>query len=267
MNLIIITVNLNDSSGLSKTLSSLTPIRSIIYEHIIVDGNSDDDSYAISKQYKSRSSYAVRIIHEPDKGIYDAMNKGINLIKNNVNKKYILFLNSGDEFSCSDLEYFKKTLKCKAELILYNARVVYNENSYIRPLNQSNNFYQKETPVHQSVLFNLSKLRSKQYDLSFKVQADSKLIYEFIKESNNIKYFPIVICNFYYGGLSSNYLNYRKCIQQLAEQIFIMTTLNNKGMLFVLRQFIFMNFKYFLTKILGEDIFSKLHFYLIRKKL
>jgi putative colanic acid biosynthesis glycosyltransferase len=267
MNLIIITVNLNDSRGLCKTFNSVYPIRSMITEHIIVDGKSIDNSYPIAKQYKSRSSYAVRIIHEPDKGIYDAMNKGINLIRKGINKKYVLFLNSGDEFSCSELEYFKKTLKYNAELIFYNARVVYNDISYIRPRNQSNNFYEKETPVHQSVLFNLSKLRGKQYDLSFKVQADSKLIYELIKESNDIKYFPIVICNFYYGGLSSNYLNYRKCIQQLAEQIFIMTTLNKKAMLFILTQFIFMNFKYFLRKVLGERIFAKFHFFLIRRKL
>ena len=86
----IITINKNDAKGLEKTLESIWKKQSFKdFEHIIIDGASTDNSINIIKKYASHLSYWVS---EPDKGIYNAMNKGIIKAKGN----YLLFLNSGD---------------------------------------------------------------------------------------------------------------------------------------------------------------------------
>lgn len=85
----IITVNLNNALGLHKTIESIINQTFIDYEYIIIDGDSTDGSVELIKEYTNKIAYWVS---EPDKGIYNAMNKGI--LK--ANGKYCLFLNSGD---------------------------------------------------------------------------------------------------------------------------------------------------------------------------
>lgn len=86
----IITVNLNDAAGLHKTLVSVWERQSFSdFEHIVIDGASTDGSVEVIKEYADRLAYWVS---EPDKGIYNAMNKGIAAAKG----EYLLFLNSGD---------------------------------------------------------------------------------------------------------------------------------------------------------------------------
>lgn len=85
----IITVNFNNYKGLRKTIESVISQTFIDYEYIIIDGGSSDESVDIIKQYEDKINYWIS---EPDKGIYNAMNKGIIVSKGD----YIQFLNSGD---------------------------------------------------------------------------------------------------------------------------------------------------------------------------
>lgn len=89
MKLSIITVNLNDKTGLEKTITSVISQSFSDFEFIIIDGESTDGSIDIINQYKSKISYWVS---EKDSGIYNAMNKGIRQAKG----EYLYFLNSGD---------------------------------------------------------------------------------------------------------------------------------------------------------------------------
>lgn len=89
MKLSIITVNLNDKTGLEKTIKSVISQSFSDFEFIIIDGESTDGSIDIINQYKSKISYWVS---EKDSGIYNAMNKGIRQAKG----EYLYFLNSGD---------------------------------------------------------------------------------------------------------------------------------------------------------------------------
>ena len=84
----IITVNYNNASGLKKTIESVVDQSFSDLEYIIVDGGSTDNSIEVAKDY----SRINKIISEPDKGVFDAQNKGINASTG----KYLLFLNSGD---------------------------------------------------------------------------------------------------------------------------------------------------------------------------
>ena len=91
----IITVNLNNKSGLEKTIQSVSQQNYKDYEHIIIDAGSTDGSLKIIEDKKNLFSYWVS---EPDRGIYHGMNKGIN----KASGKYILFLNSGDYLLSKD---------------------------------------------------------------------------------------------------------------------------------------------------------------------
>lgn len=85
----IITINLNNAKGLRKTIESVVNQTYNDFEFIIIDGGSIDGSIEIINEYQEKISYWVS---EPDKGIYNAMNKGIN----KASGEYCLFLNSGD---------------------------------------------------------------------------------------------------------------------------------------------------------------------------
>ena len=89
MKLSIITVNLNNKDGLQKTIDSVVSQTFKDYEWIVIDGGSTDGSRELIEQYADHFAYWVS---EPDKGVYNAMNKGIRVAKG----EYLQFLNSGD---------------------------------------------------------------------------------------------------------------------------------------------------------------------------
>lgn len=117
MTLSIITINFNNADGLRKTIASVASQTYRNIEHIIIDGGSTDDSVDVIKEYanneKCGMSRAKSVIwlSEPDKGIYNAMNKGIK----KTTGDYIQILNSGDILATSDV-----TERMVAELAALN---------------------------------------------------------------------------------------------------------------------------------------------------
>lgn len=104
MRLSIITINYNNAEGLRKTLASVATQTYRNIEHIIVDGASADDSVDAIREYEShnRSSlHPLTVIwsSEPDRGIYNAMNRGIQ----KATGDYLQFLNSGDLLAAPDV--------------------------------------------------------------------------------------------------------------------------------------------------------------------
>lgn len=136
MKLSIITINYNNAEGLRKTLASVAAQTYADIEHIIVDGGSSDNSVEVIREYEqslpsSLSPLASRLkwISEPDKGIYNAMNKGIEIALGRMGvtddhhsmplasrlspdslSDYIQILNSGDLLYDSDV--VQKMLEC-----------------------------------------------------------------------------------------------------------------------------------------------------------
>lgn len=91
----IITVTFNAETTLARTLDSVDSQTFDDYEHIVVDGASTDRTLSIAE---SRPNKRRRIVSEPDKGLYDAMNKGMS----RTSGKYLIFLNAGDKFHSPD---------------------------------------------------------------------------------------------------------------------------------------------------------------------
>ena len=99
----IITCTYNAESVLQRTLDSVLEQTYSHVEHIIVDGASTDATLDMVEAYKQKSDaedwcHEVRVKSEPDRGLYDAMNKGIQ----RATGQYVLFLNAGDTFPSAD---------------------------------------------------------------------------------------------------------------------------------------------------------------------
>lgn len=92
MILSIITINRNNAAGLEKTMQSVLSQARSDYEYVVVDGASSDDSVAVIERLAPAFGGRLKWISEPDKGIYNAMNKGIRM----ATGEYIQILNSGD---------------------------------------------------------------------------------------------------------------------------------------------------------------------------
>ena len=104
MKLSIITINYNDAKGLAKTLQSVANQHipdGFELEHIIIDGASTDGSVDVIRDYATvhHTLYTIRWVSEKDKGVYNAMNKGIRLATGD----FIQILNSGDILAAPDV--------------------------------------------------------------------------------------------------------------------------------------------------------------------
>lgn len=113
MKITIITVNLNNKTGLQKTINSIVSQSCKDFEWIVIDGGSTDGGKEIIEAY---SKHISKWVSEPDKGIFDGMNKGIKIAK----EDYLLFLNSGDILANNEVieNIYKDDLK--EDIIIYD---------------------------------------------------------------------------------------------------------------------------------------------------
>ena len=127
MKLSIITVNLNNLEGLKKTYDSVVCQTFTDYEWIVIDGGSTDGSREFIEQHQDKIAHWCS---EPDKGIYNAMNKGIMRAQG----EYLNFMNSGDCFACKETlaGVFKKPHK---EDILYGYMPIGHIDGHFFPSN------------------------------------------------------------------------------------------------------------------------------------
>ncbi len=99
MILSIITINRNNAAGLEKTMRSVASQIGGDFEYIVIDGASTDGSVEVIRSFEASLGERLRWISEPDKGIYNAMNKGIRMATGD----YLQFLNSGDSLVSDDI--------------------------------------------------------------------------------------------------------------------------------------------------------------------
>ena len=99
MVLSMITINRNNAAGLEKTMQSVLSQTRTDYEYVVVDGASTDGSVAVIERLAPAFGDRLKWISEPDKGIYNAMNKGIRM----ATGEYIQILNSGDSLVSPDV--------------------------------------------------------------------------------------------------------------------------------------------------------------------
>ena len=165
----IITISYNAQSTIEPTLLSVASQSFRNYEHILIDGASTDDTLAITRTFSE-----LRILSEPDKGLYDAMNKGLAMARG----QYVIFLNSGDTFhSVNTLkQYAERALR--GDDIIYGDTVIVDKNRHIigkrhlsAPITLTFDSFSKGMLIcHQA--FMVKRELAPAYDLNYKFSAD-----------------------------------------------------------------------------------------------
>lgn len=196
----IITVVLNGARYLSHSMKSVKNLTYNNIEYIIIDGGSSDETVGIIKQNESFVDYWIS---EPDRGVYDAMNKGIDASKGD----YILFLGCDDSLFDVFHEvtgYFKnKTTSYYGDVILSKNKKSYDGRFF--PLK----LFIKNIP-HQAIFYSRHVFDEYRFDCKYITVADYALNLKiFSNERYGLKYIPKTIANYNNEyGLSSTLVDH-----------------------------------------------------------
>lgn len=196
----IISVCYNCENSISETMDSLIRQTYTNYECIIIDGKSEDETLKKIEKYRP-SIPNITIVSEKDKGIYDAMNKGIKMATGD----FIYFLNFGDKF------YNEKVLEEVAKKIndletIYYGNYIKENEKETSPDKLNDWYFLSERMIcHQTIFAPLSSFENNMFDLSFKYCADRKWLIACIKRKKmRYEHLNLVVSIYDANGFSSN---------------------------------------------------------------
>lgn len=209
MKISVVTIVFNDIKGIGTTIDSVASqtARNDI-EYIVIDGASTDGTADFIREKASRINI---LVSEPDKGIYDAMNKGLE----RATGDFVIFMNSGDRFSSADvveriIAEIEKT-GSKPAVVYGDYRESANgECGQPIPSRRPDKIWYGPVASHQSTFYNLSILRKLglNYDLSYRIAADYKLTLSVLTlTQNNGLQTDICVSDFDVTGLSNKNQN------------------------------------------------------------
>lgn len=211
----IVTVHLNDFKGLEKTFQSLAPLLNEPgMEWIVIDGASkchnEDDNRIVQRV----GTAADHFVSEPDKGIYDAMNKGTRFATGD----YVLYLNAGDrlhpEFHLENL--LSDNQQQRPAMIWGTCYEQYPNGDLVRIKTRPAAFAWYGLPVnHQNILFRRDLLGFAPYSLKYRFNADYDLLSRILAEGGEAVVSSSPISIFLRGGL--NTANYQECLKEEAQ--------------------------------------------------
>ena len=202
----IITVTFNAGKVLEDTIMSVIAQTYKGIEYIIVDGGSKDNTLDIVNKYKEHIDQAIS---EPDKGLYDAMNKGIRMATGD----HLCFLNAGDKLhDCNTLLQIVETLKDK-ELpdVIYGETAIVDENGnflHMRRLStpeQLNwkSFKQGMLVCHQAFLAKRELTLKEPYDLQYRFSADFDWCIRVMKKAKCLHNTRLILIDYLNEGMTT----------------------------------------------------------------
>ena len=190
----IITVTRNNRAGLAKTAESIVSQHFKGYEWIIIDGDSTDGTP------DDFPNYNAAIVSEPDLGIYDAMNKGID----RATGDYLVFMNAGDQFA--DAEALKiihdAASPSMPDFIYGDAWETSGSEKFYKPAKPHLKYPKGMFTHHQSMIYKRSQIGAMRYDLRYKIASDYDFTVRLLTHKITIFYLNKAICIFEAGGVS-----------------------------------------------------------------
>lgn len=208
MKISLITTTYNSSATLRDTMESVLGQTYTDVEYIVVDGASNDGTVEIIKEYEPRFCGRIRWISEKDKGLYDAMNKGINMATGDI----VGILNSDDFFTSNTV------LQSVAEAFFDDIDAVYGDIHFVRPsdLTKSVRYYSSRNfrpwalrfgymPAHPS-FYARRELFEKYgvYSLNYRLAADYEMMVRLFRKAKiRYKYLPVDMVTMRTGGMST----------------------------------------------------------------
>ncbi|WP_353134772.1 glycosyltransferase family 2 protein [Pseudopedobacter sp.] len=208
----VITVVYNDEKNIERTIRSVVNQTYPHIEYIVIDGVSNDKTLEIIRRYDKQIS---KIVSEPDKGIYDAMNKAMKLAKGD----YLLFMNSGDEIFDKNTVDHLFSLGADAD-IYYGETEMINNNleSLGRRRHQApakftwKSFKYGMSICHQAIYVKKS-LAEPYHHERYQLSADIDWVLNIAKKSNKIINANTYVAKYLVGGMSK-----KKHLQSLKER-------------------------------------------------
>lgn len=202
----IITVTYNAGKVLEDTIQSVVFQTYRNVEYIIVDGGSTDNTLDVVHKYQER---ICKVISEPDKGLYDAMNKGIRMATGD----YLCFLNAGDELHENEtLQKIVYTLKGK-ELpdVIYGETAIVDEEGHflhMRRLSTPEHLHWKSFKegmlvCHQAFLTRRELALANPYDLRYRFSADFDWCIRIMKQSKNLHNTHLTLIDYLNEGMTT----------------------------------------------------------------
>lgn len=183
----IITVTKDNLRGFLATQKSIEAQSFEQYEWIVIDGNSTDGT----KEYLPHGA-----VSEPDRGIYDAMNKGIERAKGD----YLIFLNAGDLFADADiLSGIHKAIRAEKPDFIYGDSL---EGGFYKKARAHGKIAWGMFTHHQAMMYRREAIAGLRYDPGLKIAADYAFTASFLKKVQSINYMPCAFCIFEEGGVS-----------------------------------------------------------------
>ena len=237
----IITVTYNAEKVLEDTIQSVIFQTYRNVEYIIVDGASKDHTLEIVNKYHNRIN---KVISEPDKGLYDAMNKGIQLATGD----YLCFLNAGDKFHDSEtLQKIVHTLKGQ-ELpdVIYGETAIVDEEGHFLHMRRLSapahlnwkSFKQGMLVCHQAFFANRELAINHLYDLQYHFSADFDWCIRIMKKAKCLHNTRLTLIDYLNEGMTTKNhkasLKERFCI--MAKHYGLISTILHHGW-FVIRLF------------------------------
>jgi glycosyltransferase involved in cell wall biosynthesis len=189
----VITVVYNGETEIEHTILSCINQTYPDLEYIVVDGASNDNTINIINSYKNR---ITKFLSEPDNGIYDAMNKAIDMVSGD----WVLFMNCGDSFYdvnvLSNIAKEIDTIETNPEII-YGNTIYHFKNASLRVKPMPLNKIEREMVFcHQSTFVKASLIKSTKFDLTYKLAADYDMMFKFYMQKRSFQYIDTFISFF-----------------------------------------------------------------------
>ena len=214
----VITVNYNNLEGLRRTVPSVCSQTYTGFEFIVVDGGSTDGS----KEYLQSVNRIDRWVSEPDKGVYDAMNKAVKM----AHGDYCIFMNSGDTFfSPLVLESVERKLR-DADFYTGCSTFLDEQTTYtcFPPHLMNIDFLLENSLNHQATFIKTSFLKENPYDETYKMTADWGLFMKsWLLDKCTYECIPDMVAIYYLDGMST--LNKDKTEQERKAQFEVVANL------------------------------------------
>jgi glycosyltransferase involved in cell wall biosynthesis len=161
----IITVAYNAIATLESTMNSVFALKYPDIEYIVIDGGSRDGSVELIRKHEKRIH---KWLSEPDKGIYDAMNKGLQYASGN----WVIFMNCGDRFASPDAIDFFLELSTDADVVYGDALVKYPTFTTKFPTYPIDQCWRVMPFCHQACFVRVDIIKHFRFDLQYRLSSD-----------------------------------------------------------------------------------------------
>lgn len=215
----VITVCYYAAATIGKTIESVLSQNYDNYEYVVVDGASNDETLSIVESYRDefeRKNVQLTVVSGKDNGIYDAMNKGIDL----AGGDWIIFMNADDSFYDADTLRLVFDRELDGYSVVYgNCMRIDGHGSYPMKANPPESLPKQMPFVHQAVFAKTDLCKKYKFDLNYNLCADYDFFFKLYALDYKFNQVDVTVCNYSVSGISGRaLLDAQKEVIQIKEK-------------------------------------------------